>query len=142
MKKNPVAELKIADIMTTSVVVATFDMSIKALMELLIKQKVSGVPIVDLSSRKLISLVTEADLIRFAAMKDIHAALSDFSDKLPKQDEISVVHPEDPFSSVYEKFLKTPFRRIPIVDENWTIRGIVSRRDVMKAFLIVKKRKT
>lgn len=121
--------------MNTKVITVTFEMTIEQVMNLFIKNEISGAPIVEKSKTKLISLVSEADLLRFAAMDSLQCQLIQFINRLPDLKTMHTAHPEDPFSKVYEEFLKTPFRRIPIVDGEGNVQGIVSRRDIMSGFL-------
>ena len=54
--------MKAIDIMTKDVVIVKKDMAVKELAELMVTRRISGVPVVD-DERKLIGIVTEADLV-------------------------------------------------------------------------------
>ena len=60
------------DIMTSDVITASTDMSIKKISELFIKYKVNGLPVVD-DDGKLIGVVTQGDLIE--QRKNLHIFL-------------------------------------------------------------------
>jgi predicted transcriptional regulator len=62
-------EEKVREIMTTSVVTAAPDMSIRELGQLLMRTKVSGVPVVDESGRP-IGVVSKSDIIDWAHNED------------------------------------------------------------------------
>jgi CBS domain-containing protein len=56
------AELSAADIMTTPVICARADMTVRALTEMLRKQQISGVPVVD-AEKRLVGVISITDLI-------------------------------------------------------------------------------
>lgn len=83
----------------------------------------------------IVSVVSEADLMKFAAIGSLDEPLLLHLDKLPAQENLVVVLPEDPFSEAFKKFLTKPVRRVIVIDHYQKPVGIVSRRDIIKSFL-------
>lgn len=135
VKKLPVSKLKIHEVMTQEVWCLTSDMTVRRAMDLFIRKKISGAPMVDPGTKILLSVVSEADLIKFAAMDALDEALWTHMDKLPTLRDLVTVKPQDPFSELFKKFLTKPVRRVIVVDDHEQVVGLVSRRDVMAAFL-------
>ncbi len=73
--------------------------------------------------------------MRFAALGGLDQPLTDFAQKLVPAGQLVKVQPGDPFSEVFKLFLTKPVRRVLVVDKDMNLVGIVSRRDMIAAFL-------
>lgn len=135
MKKNGVSHLKIKDIMTANVYCVNPALSVKEVIVEFLNKKISGAPVIHITSGYLISVVSEADLMKFAAAGDLNQPLLLNLDKMPNQKDLITVHPEEPFVSAFKKFLTKPVRRVIVIDEQNKPVGIVSRRDIIKSFI-------
>lgn len=135
MKKSSVSTLHIFEIMTPSPFAVTLGDSLRTIIKAFIEKKVSGAPVVEKGSLKVISVVSESDLMRFAALGGLDQPLSDFSQKLVPSGQLVTVQPNDPFSEVFKRFLTKPVRRVLVIDKQMNLVGIVSRRDMIAAFL-------
>lgn len=135
IKKLPVSKLAIKDVMVKGVWCLTSDMTVRTAIEMLIQQKISGAPLVHRDTNLLLSVVSEADLIKFAAMDALENPLIMHMDKLPTVSQLITVRSEEAFSELFKKFLVNPVRRVVVVNDNNQVIGLVSRRDVMAAFL-------
>lgn len=130
-----VASLKIREIMTPSPIAVIFSDKLGAIMTLFIDKQISGAPVIEPATGKVLSIVSEADLMKFAAIHNLDEPLLTFKPKLPTLEDLITVEPEDPFSEVFKRFITKPVRRVLVVDKNNHLVGVVARRDILKAFL-------
>lgn len=54
--------------------------------------------------------------------------------KLPVEKDLVTVLANDEFPVLYKKFLTQPVRRILVVDGSGKVKGVVSRREVIRTF--------
>jgi predicted transcriptional regulator len=133
---KPVASLKIRDIMTHAPIAVIYSDKIRAIMTLFIDKQISGAPVIEPATGKVLSVVSEADLMKFAALThNLDEPLLTFKAKLPATEDLITVESEDPFSEVYKRFITKPVRRVIVIDKSKHLIGIVARRDILKAFL-------
>lgn len=144
--------MKIADVMTSTVVTATPDTSFKHLVELMIEHRISGVPIVDARGR-LLGIVTEADLVdkpaygesprgmlgtvhelMFGPSIDVVVKAMALTAGRLMTDHVYTAHPGDSVQDVSRRLLQHTIKRMPVVTEDGRVVGIVSRRDLLAAF--------
>lgn len=136
-KNKVVAAMHVKDIMTSNVHVIGMDMTVRKAIEFLVDKGISGAPMVDSQTGKPITVCSEADLMKFAAMDGLDKYVVEFLDKLPNQ--LFKVKPDDSFAEVFKAFLTRPVRRVLVVDSQGRLQGVVSRRDIIKSFLADKK---
>jgi len=113
--------------MTDDVVTIKPESSIQDAIELLLLQRISGLPVTD-PEGQLIGIVTEFALLAIA-----------YDDRV-RQDTIAqhmttdvfTVDPTEPVNKVADLCLVHRVRRVPVV-ENGRLIGLISRRDVLKA---------
>ncbi|MEQ1877577.1 MAG: CBS domain-containing protein [Bdellovibrionia bacterium] len=133
-EKLSVRHMIVDQFMTPKVECVTFAMTVKDVIEMLLRKNFSGAPIVD-QAQRLVSIISESDLMKFAATGGLNEPLQKYALKLaPLSKIVSVVHGA-PFSEVFKKFLENPVRRVVVVDGNGKVLGIVSRGNVLRAFL-------
>lgn len=136
IKKLPVSKLNIEQVMTADVWCLTSEMTVRKAIDLFIRKQISGAPLVHHATKILLSVVSEADLIKFAAMDGLDEPLMFFMDRLPGLSDLITAKPKEAFAELFKKFLLNPVRRVIVINEQEQVVGLVSRRDVMKAFLI------
>ncbi len=139
--------------MTREVVTANPETPFKELTLLLSEHRISGIPIVD-SDRKLVGIVTEADLLwtererepkrrsRFLEwfidrkrLAEIERVIPDLRARDVMTPEVVTVEPQTPVREAVIRLLKAGVKRLPVVDPDGRIVGIVSRRDLLEPFL-------
>jgi CBS domain-containing protein len=144
------------DIMTKDVVTIDQDASIENLSEILLQNKISGVPVVD-KNGNLAGIVTEADII--VKDTDLHfpryfklldgiiylESLNRFRENLRKHLAIRVgdimttkvrtISPDTPVSEIAEIMLASKINRLPVLDDNGKLAGIVTRADIVKSMI-------
>lgn len=149
-------ELQAKDIMTKKVITINKNASIGELSELLIKNKISGVPVVD-SDGKLVGIATEGDIIVQNA--DLHfpryfklldsviylESLGNFKRNLRKYlatkvedimtEKVRVVKKDTPVNKVADMMVENNINRVPVVDERGSLVGIITRADIVKSMV-------
>lgn len=149
-------ELLASNIMISDVVTVTAETSIGELSQVLLKNKVSGVPVVD-KEGKLIGIVTEANIIQenikvqfpfyfdplmiSGYVVDFEKYSQDIKDYLNTKVEtimnhrVKTANPSTPASEIADIMVSDKVNRIPIIDENKKVVGIITRADIIKAMI-------
>ncbi len=151
------AEKLVKDLMETNVISVTEDTTIGELSRLLLKYNITGVPVVD-KNNKLIGMVTDADIITenispifpiyfdplimsYAYIdnfeqrqKDIKAYLSTRVEEIMTR-RVKVVKEDTPVSDAVKIMVKDRVNRIPVVDKNNKVVGILARANILKSML-------
>lgn len=145
---------KAKDIMTTDVKVAKQTDTIKSIAKILIHEKIGGLPVVD-EDNIVVGIISETDIIK----KEKHVAVPEFITflqgviyledfkKMEKdiQDiaavqvkdlmskEVIKVYEDDTFDDVANIMIKKSVNRVPVVDKDNKIKGIICRYDIIKS---------
>ena len=149
-------ERLVKDIMVKKVITIQKDASVEELSELLVKNKISGVPVID-GDGKLVGIATEGDLI--IKDSDLHfpryfklldsiiylESLNKFKKSLKKflgtkvEDvmtaEIKTVKEETPVGEAANIMIKYNINRVPVLDSKDELVGIVTRADIVKSMI-------
>lgn len=115
------------DIMTADVVVISQKYSVRAAIELLISEQISGLPVVD-ENERLVGIVTEFALLATAYDDSV------CSDAVAQHmtTDVLTVDANDPVRKVADVFIVHRVRRVPVMERGRVV-GLISRRDVLKA---------
>jgi len=143
------------DIMTAPVITVKPDLAVKDLVALFRDQRIGGAPVVDDDGR-LVGIVTEGDLMAmdadialphyFEIFDSIIYLESEkkFRDRVEKAaaatveqlmtdgDKVKTIGPDDPARLAATLMSKHRFDRVPVVDGEGKVVGIVTRHDIMK----------
>ncbi|MCS7225289.1 MAG: CBS domain-containing protein [Armatimonadetes bacterium] len=115
----------VKDVMTTRVVTVTPSTTLADAAQILVRKKVSGVPVVDEKDKtKVVGLVSEADLL---AASPTAKTVGDVMKK-----KVTSVSPDTSLDEVASILVSKKIKRVPVID-NGKLVGIVSRIDVLKA---------
>ncbi|HEY3994257.1 MAG TPA: CBS domain-containing protein [Ktedonobacteraceae bacterium] len=114
-----------SDIMTRRVYTITPQASVQEVAQLLNRERISGVPVIDDSDGQLIGMVTEADIIRHLESDDLKVA-----DIMSCQ--LTVVDEDTSVSDIAMLLAERQIKRVPVVQAGRVI-GIVSRADIVQA---------
>jgi CBS-domain-containing membrane protein len=141
--------MKVRDIMTTDPIRVTDDTRLKEAARTMVRNHVSGLPVVD-GSGKLVGVVSEGDFIRQEANRDRSHGVS-LLDALFGEGEIQVVGaetvgevmsksvvtitPEATIGEAARVMARRNVKRLPVVDLEGELIGIISRADVVGAFI-------
>lgn len=126
MSKVPV----VREFMVTSLVTLRPDLPIRQAIDILLKNRISGAPVVD-GEGNLIGMLSEKDCLRvFANAAFYNTDPGDVDDYMAR--EVTTIEPEADLFKAADIFLKHSFRRLPVM-ENGKLVGQISRRDVLTA---------
>jgi CBS domain-containing protein len=152
-------ELLAKNIMTSNVITVTPETSIGELSKILLGNKVSGVPVID-KEGKLMGIISEADIIRedikvpfpfyfdplmisgyIADFEKYNEDIKDYLDIKVEQimkRRVKTANPLTPVSEVADIMISNGVNRIPVVDEDKKVIGIITRADIIKSMIETK----
>lgn len=131
--------MKVKEIMTRDVLTVTKDLSIRRLIKLLDKNKITGAPVVD-EQGKLIGIVSSKDVIRaIDHLIRVHVSLDEQKEHKGKYNwvdgvmttDVITADEEDDVREVFGTMLRRQIHRIPVVKEGKPV-GIISSQDACK----------
>ena len=143
--------MKVKEIMTKKVVSISPDANAKEALDLLQKRQISSLPVVD-EEGKVVGVFTEKAVLAHILPSYIHKVGRFVYEQNPKvtkkkfteldnipvsklmSKEMEVVNEDATLCEVARKMLMHKTRRIPVVDKDDKVVGIVARCDVLKAF--------
>ena len=137
---------RVRDVMTTSVVTTDRLTPYKDIVRLLTEHRISGVPVLSMG-RHVVGVVTEADLLT-EEDKDARARMARpgrLWRRTPKQWALTAgelmtspaitINPDATIPGAARTMNAHHIRRLPVVDEDGRLLGLVSRRDLLSVFL-------
>lgn len=124
----------VKDIMIQPVCTINAQMKLWEVAEMFIGHKISGAPVVD-SAGRVITVMGEGVTLRLAATEGLDATIAHCLPKMTPATQIIKVLPTDTFADAYKLFLKHGVHRLPVVDGNGHLKGIISRSMILKIFV-------
>ena len=143
--------MRAKDVMSTKVISVGPDTSVRAAVAIMLKHRISGLPVVD-DKGKLVGLLTENDLV-LGTQWGLPVHLQLLEDLLGTKDptrnlkqmqaigaeivstlmtkELVTASPNTPVGELVALLVNNDFKRIPIID-NHKLVGIVTRADIIK----------
>jgi CBS domain-containing protein len=121
--------LTAGSIMTTDLVTVRPKASIEEAIDILLNQRISGLPVVDDDGR-LVGVITEFALL--AVTYDKRVKNHTVSQHMTR--EVISVDINDPVSRIADLCIVHRVRRVPVMQDGRLI-GIIARRDVLKALV-------
>ncbi len=131
--RNPLAR----DVMKTKLITLRPDMDVFDGVEVLVKNRVSGAPVVD-DENRLLGVFSEKSVMKVIVGATYEQLPSNRIDAFMNR-EPRTIDENMALVSMAQIFLTTPFRRLPVLDSDGTVVGQVSRRDVVEAALKLMK---
>jgi len=140
---------RVRDVMTTEVVTVDRITPFKDIASLMVERRISGVPVLTLG-RHVAGVVTETDLL---SAKDKHAGQRKLwtgmlryatdhgrysrltAEQLMTSPAITI-HPDASVAAAASAMNAHHVKRLPVVDKDGVLLGLVSRRDLLTAFLV------
>lgn len=134
-KENPKAEaqsISVKDYMTTQLITFSADQSIFEVIDILLKNRISGGPVVN-EHNELIGVISEGDCLK-EVVKGKYHNMPILSGKVSDHMATNVISigPETSIFDAANQFLSKRLRRFPVI-ENGRLIGQISQKDVMKA---------
>ncbi|MGC6432036.1 MAG: CBS domain-containing protein [Jejuia sp.] len=129
--------LKVSDYMTTKLITFTPDQSIETVMQALIKNRISGGPVVN-DKRELIGIISEGDCIKqISESRYYNMPMQDQTIEKHMAQNVETIDGNMNIFDAAKKFLNAKRRRFPIV-ENGKLVGQISQKDILKAAMKLK----
>jgi CBS domain-containing protein len=125
---------KAKDVMTRQIVTVRETASVDEVCELLLRYRISGVPVVN-EQGELAGIVTEYDLLSLLYSAELEPCT--VSDVL--SEGVVTVDEEDLLTDVAERFLNEGLRRLPVVSQG-RLTGVISRRDLVRFIRDIRQR--
>lgn len=152
--------MQVKEIMNRDVITVSLEDSVEECARIMIERNISGLPVMDPEGR-LAGIVTEGDLIRRAAhfeepgflpllggliylddpnkfLGELRRAMAVHVGRLMSR-EVFTVKPEDSLEKAATLLLRRQVKRLPVVDEEGRLAGILSRRDLVRALYPVEE---
>ena len=127
---NKLKSARVRDYMVSRLVLLDPNMEIVRATNLLIRNDISGAPVVD-QDGNLVGILTERDCMRNTVDAEYHAIPGGLVRDVMSTDP-QFVGPEDNIFQLARRFIDHKYRRYPVV-ENGRVIGLISRRDIMRA---------
>ncbi len=141
--------MKVSELMTRDVMTIPPDMNVREAAKVLFDKQISGLPVVD-ENRKVVGMITEKEIINMALPKfaeelgDFDVVLNEepFHKKLAEADKIKVreimrrevlcTGEDVSVAEVARLMIAKKQRRIPVLDKDKKLVGIIARADIVK----------
>ena len=121
-------ELRISDTMTRDVKTCTPSTHISGLLEILRARHMSGLPV--LENNELIGIISIEDIVHAMEQNDLGAPVSKHMST-----RIYTVKEFEPVVKAIEKFSQYRVGRLPVVDQNGKLVGIITKGDITRGIL-------
>jgi CBS domain-containing protein/anti-sigma regulatory factor (Ser/Thr protein kinase) len=122
-------DLKVSDIMTDNVITLLPDRKISRAKEIMKIHQISGIPIVD-SDKKVIGIISIQDIIHALEYNKVDEPLSSMMTT-----NVITIQPDENITQVVEQFNNFKVHRFPVVDDQGSIMGIVTRENVLHGII-------
>lgn len=137
--------------MIEDVISVTKDATVKELLQTLVEKKIGGVPVID-ADDKLLGIISDGDVIRYLQPKGrtVYDMFSSFLvsekedltyklgysishpvEEIMRKKNIYTVLPEDNIEKALSIFSSYHFKKIPVVNKDDKVVGVVSRGDLI-----------
>lgn len=141
--------MKVSELMTREVITIPPEMSVLEAVKILFEREISGLPVAD-DQRNVLGMITEKEIISMALPKfaeqfgdfDVILDEESFSRKIAEADRIKVkdimrrevlcVSEDTSVAEVARLMIAKQARRIPVLDKNKKLAGIIARADIVK----------
>ncbi len=139
--------MKVRDLMTTDPLTVSADTLLKDAARAMVRNRVSGLPVI--GDGALIGIVTEGDFLRQEANRDqpyrfslLDALFGEGPADPPAvetvaevmTEDVITIRPEATIGQAARVMVHKLVKRLPVIDEDGTLIGIISRADVVNAF--------
>lgn len=126
--------MKAKDIMSKNIIFARPDETIKEVSLKMLKNKISGLPIID-NSGKIVGIISQTDIVKLSEKyneKELEKLKVD--EIIKRKRRLIVARENTSIKRLIKLMIKHDISRIPIVDKEYKVIGIVSKLDILKIF--------
>jgi len=122
-------DLKVHEVMTADLKTASPEMPLSKVLEILRVNHISGVPV--LQGDELIGILSLEDIVRAMQKNELSAPVSQYMTK-----KLLTVTSYDSIVSAIQKFSDSRLGRLPVVDENYKLVGMITKGDITRGILV------
>src|ERR1041384_3907114 len=108
---------------------ASPDMPLSKVLEILRLNRISGLPVVE--NDKLVGVLSLEDIVRALQKNDLSALTSQYMTS-----EVVTVANYDPIVNALRTFTEKQLGRLPVVDENLKLVGMITKGDITRGILV------
>lgn len=121
-------ELKVDEVMSRDPATVTPETSMGSVLELFRTKRISGAPV--LSDTDLVGLISIEDLLRCLQKADLKAETCKYMST-----KLLTIHNTDPVIEALKLFVSSHYGRLPVVDPNGKLVGILTKGDITSGIL-------
>lgn len=130
-------KITVRDCMSQSMILFSKDQSIIEVVDMLIKFRVSGGPVVD-DQKRVIGVISEGDCVKqISESRYYNMPMEDTTVERYMSKEVETISPDLNLFDAANLFLRSKRRRFPVVEDGKII-GIVSQKDILRTALMLK----
>ena len=122
-------DLKVREVMTSEVKSVSSQVTMKEALEIMRANRISGAPVLD--EGKIIGIVSIEDLIRAMAEGDLNAPVCNYMSV-----SLITIKAYDSVVKAIETFTTAQVGRLPVIDENGELVGMITKGDITRGILI------
>jgi CBS domain-containing protein/anti-sigma regulatory factor (Ser/Thr protein kinase) len=122
-------DLKIREVMTAALKTASPDMPLSKVLDLLRLNRISGLPVVE--NDRLVGVLSLEDIVRALQKNDLSALTSQYMTR-----EVVTVASYDSIVNALRTFTEKQLGRLPVVDENQNLVGMITKGDITRGILV------
>lgn len=135
--KSVSEQIKVSDYMSRNLIVFKPKQSVLEVMDILIKNKISGGPVVN-EEHELIGIISESDCIKqISESRYYNQPMGNVSVEDHMVADVETIDGNMNVFDAADKFFKAKRRRFPIVEDGKLV-GQISQRDILKAAIQLK----
>ena len=121
-------ELRVEEVMTRAAHIVQSTMTMQQVLELFRTARISGAPVLD--GDKLIGVVSMEDLIRCLSEQDIQAPITKYMTP-----SVITIKKSDPVVEALKLFVSTRVGRLPVINQEGHLEGILTKGDITRGLL-------
>lgn len=123
---KPQSQIIVQDMMSTNLITVSPEMTMAEVKEIMRLKSISGMPVVD-KQKRLLGIVSIADVIQALDDRSLDAQVKD---KMAVK--VHTVKPQDSVNLALSLFRRYQHGRLPVVDQDNTVVGIITPNDIVK----------
>lgn len=122
-------ELKVGEVMSRDVISVEPCIHMVDLLELYRKARISGTPVI--ANDELVGIISIEDLIVWLCAIDVDALVEKYMTR-----KVLTVKPYDPVVEAIKIFMRSGVGRLPVIDDNNHVVGMITKGDVTRGVLV------
>ena len=122
-------DLKIREVMAAKLKTASPEMPLSTVLEILRASRISGLPVVE--GQRLVGVVSLEDVVRALQKNDLSATTAQYMTR-----DVVTVASYDSIVKAIRTFTEKKLGRLPVLDENQHLVGIITKGDITRGILV------